>query len=417
MKFKFIANACGVFTSRGGKTLLTDPWLNDGVFEGSWCHFHKLENNIEGLQDVDGIYLSHIHPDHFDQRFFKFPKNIPIFLLNSKTNFLIKNLKTLGYTNLSLIKSGDSKEFYDFKITLFAPFAKHAFYADTTGVGNIIDSALVIENDGVIAFNANDNTPDRAASEMIVKRFGKIDLLMHNYNNAGPYPACFGNLSTEIKRDKSRFTLEKNFKLMSHNIQIMKPRFTLPFAGAYVLGGKLNYKNEFLGTATWDECAAYINSKHLDTTVVCLRENDTFDLKNGHSDRPYIPVDLAELKAYTASLSDMKYPYESDNEPDMSILEKDVRLARGRMFERGARLGLICESDIKIDFGDRFCYMSSSCETKCHLSCEIDPRLLRRILNRESHWNNAEIGCHIEFVRDPDYYSLDTHTLLQFLHL
>ena len=43
-------------------------------------------------------------------------------------------------------------------------------------------------------------------------------------------------------------------------------------------------------------------------------------------------------------------------------------------------------------------------------------RLLKRILKREAHWNNAEIGCHIDFIRVPDTYSPDIHWVLSFLH-
>jgi hypothetical protein len=51
------------------------------------------------------------------------------------------------------------------------------------------------------------------------------------------------------------------------------------------------------------------------------------------------------------------------------------------------------------------------------LTCSLDSRLMRRILDRVSHWNNAEIGCHIQFVRTPNSYEPDLHTALQFLHL
>jgi len=46
------------------------------------------------------------------------------------------------------------------------------------------------------------------------------------------------------------------------------------------------------------------------------------------------------------------------------------------------------------------------------LPVALDNKLLRRILDRTSHWNNAEIGCHISFIRDPN-----TYTALQFFHL
>ena len=96
MKFTFIANACGIFTFSCGTRLLMDPWLDDGVFEGSWCHYPPLRTTHQDLQDVDAIYLSHIHPDHYDERFFDYPKDIPIFILKSKYNFLYKNLNAEG---------------------------------------------------------------------------------------------------------------------------------------------------------------------------------------------------------------------------------------------------------------------------------------------------------------------------------
>ena len=38
------------------------------------------------IQNVDGIYVSHIHPDHYDERYFKFSKDIPLIILNEGPN-------------------------------------------------------------------------------------------------------------------------------------------------------------------------------------------------------------------------------------------------------------------------------------------------------------------------------------------
>ena len=38
------------------------------------------------------------------------------------------------------------------------------------------------------------------------------------------------------------------------------------------------------------------------------------------------------------------------------------------------------------------------------------------ILNREVFFDDAQIGCHINFKREPDKYEYDAMTLLQFLH-
>jgi aspartyl/asparaginyl beta-hydroxylase (cupin superfamily) len=47
----------------------------------------------------------------------------------------------------------------------------------------------------------------------------------------------------------------------------------------------------------------------------------------------------------------------------------------------------------------------------------MDERLLRRILDRQAYWNNAEIGAHIGFHRAPNRYEPDLHLGLQFFHL
>ena len=100
MKVKFISNACCIVETNTGTQILTDPWIENGVFEGSWCHFHKLKTTINDLKNIDAIYLSHIHPDHYDDRFFNFPKDIPIIVLDHGLNFLHRKLLDSGYKNL-----------------------------------------------------------------------------------------------------------------------------------------------------------------------------------------------------------------------------------------------------------------------------------------------------------------------------
>ncbi len=419
MKFKFIANACGIFTSGSGKTILCDPWIEDGVFDGSWCHFHKLETKIEDLKNVDALYISHVHPDHFDTRNFDYRKDIPIFVLDHGFNFLHKNLNSMGYNNLIKVKNGETIKYEDFRVTLYAPFAKHNFFEDVAAVGNLIDSAIVIEADGVTAFNANDNTPTIKACEMIKNKFGKIDLALMNYNAAGPYPSCFNNLSETEKFIEHKNVLNKNFDYLLNNLEVLDSKMYLPFAGAYVIGGKLSHKNKYLGTTNWDECAEYIkmNIKN-ETEVICLRENDEIDLTTGKKNNQYIPIDTKEMKRYiNEELSKIKYDYENDEEVNAQELKNDLIVSSKKMLERCSKISLVPDMDVYIDINDEQINICKAENSKGSLYCSLDLRLLKRILNKNSHWNNAEIGCHIDFVRSPNYYSPDMHTMLQFLHL
>ena len=134
MKFKFICNACGIFIGSKGTTLLMDPWLDDGVFEGSWCNFPPIKTQHSDLQHVDIIYLSHIHPDHYDDRFFNYRKDIPILILDDKYNFLDKKLTSKGYTNILKLK--DENEF-KFNLTSVAPSTHTLNITLYDSVGNV----------------------------------------------------------------------------------------------------------------------------------------------------------------------------------------------------------------------------------------------------------------------------------------
>ena len=100
MKFEFISNACGIFHGSKKTKILCDPWVVNKVFEGSWFNYPPLKTQIKDLQEVDAIYLSHVHPDHYDERNFNFPKKIPIIILNEGPNFLKKNLIKKGIITL-----------------------------------------------------------------------------------------------------------------------------------------------------------------------------------------------------------------------------------------------------------------------------------------------------------------------------
>jgi UDP-MurNAc hydroxylase len=420
--FEFIGNACGIFTGKEGTRVLCDPWIVNGVFEGSWYHYPPLTTKPDDIHNVDAVYISHLHPDHFDERYFDFPKDMPIFVLEHGPNFLRKKLLELGYNNLILIKDGETVPFKEFTITLFAPFTTHNFHE--AEVGNLIDSAMIIDCNGVKAFNANDNTPTSEACVSLKERFGKIDLAMINYNAAGPYPASFANLSDNEKRSEHDRILDRNIAYMHNLVETLEPRMVLPFAGAYILGGQLARLNDFLGTTTWDVCAQKLNEIGLSNTeVVRLREHDVLNIETGESNREYTPLSSEHLQQYIKQVSGDTYPYESDNTPALAQIIADLETASDRMRQRMARAGISSDRTVTIDVDGKPIQIhpvfSTDTDTNAtpRLACVMDPRLLRRILDRVSHWNNAEIGCHVEFNRVPNEYQPDLHTALQFLHL
>lgn len=48
--------------------ILCDPWFTDGVYDGSWFRWPRVP---EFTDPVDAIWVSHLHPDHYDPVFLK----------------------------------------------------------------------------------------------------------------------------------------------------------------------------------------------------------------------------------------------------------------------------------------------------------------------------------------------------------
>ena len=412
----FIGNAGGIFTGSKGTKILCDPWIVDGVYEGAWYHYPPLKTTLSDIQNVDGIYVSHIHPDHYDERNFNFPKDIPLIILNEGPNFLKKNLINKGYNNFIEVKDNQTIEFKEFHLTLYKPFTGHIY--EESLIGNLIDSSLVLENDGVTAINFNDNQPDENACSFLKNKFKSIDLAMLNYNAAGPYPSCFDNLTTKEKISENQRILKRNFDRLCNIIPILQPKSVLPFAGAYIIGGKNYYKNEYLGTTTWDECADYLNENlKFNSKVFCLRENQTYDIKNQKQLEKYEKLDVNEMKQYIQSLKDKKYEYENDQMPDISELKDNINLASNRFKDRVKKFNIELKSNVYLKIKNEDVQIVRGKVADRHLYCDLDLRLLNRILHKKVHWNNAEIGTHINFKRIPNKMDPDVHTCMSFFHL
>ena len=105
MKFKFLGNAGGTFLGSKGTKILCDPWIVDGVFEGSWYHYPPLKKNIRHSKR-DNICKSR-SPTILMMKF-PFPKDIPLIILDEGPNFL-KNLMKMGYDNFVEIRDNQTK--------------------------------------------------------------------------------------------------------------------------------------------------------------------------------------------------------------------------------------------------------------------------------------------------------------------
>ncbi len=102
IKVTYYYSACvGIKTK--DVSILCDPWFTDGIYDGSWYQYPKLSNPAVTIGRYDIIYVSHIHPDHYDSTFLReYIKSYPdtkIVIAPFKNNYLSKKMTTDGFTH------------------------------------------------------------------------------------------------------------------------------------------------------------------------------------------------------------------------------------------------------------------------------------------------------------------------------
>ena len=191
----------------------------------------------------------------------------------------------------------------------------------------------------------------------------------------------------------------------------------MPFAGA-CYWWKNYKKNDYLGTTTWDVCADYLEKNlNFETKIFCLNENQIFDISSLKREGNYQKVNIEEMKNYIEKIKTEKYDYELDEFPCLEKLEEDVKLARVKLKERTNKYKINLKSNVYLEFNGKKIKILDGIEKNQNLFCSLDNRLLRRILDKKSHWNNAEIGTHISFKREPNKMDPDVHTMMSFFHI
>lgn len=444
MRIQFISSACTLI-EHAGLRILCDPWLTEGIYYGSWYHYPLPALTTKDFQDVDYIYISHIHPDHCDIESLKqFPTTIPVLIHDYQEKFLLNLLKRVGFERI--IEVLHHQPFFfsdDFQVEILAAdncdptkcgrwFGCHLEGAPTKSTQ--IDSMAVFSGNGQVVVNTNDCPFDlaRDVCQYVLAKYSSIDFLLVGYSGAGPYPQCMANYTDQEKlvlgaAKKQSFL----FQAMSY-IQVLQPKFFLPFAGQYTLGGYLSELNPFRGVPELEELpqifSGLLAKAQLNSQLVLLNSGEWFDVPTQKASAPFTPPDPQKRKEFIEqNLKNKTMSYEQAPFPSFEELTKKMENAYQHLLIKQKEFGFFSPTSIYIDVGQQDLFQISYNKggvkivkqeeiKEPFVHIQIDPRLLNLILDRKAHWNNAEIGSHLRFDRRPDIYERGLYNFLSYLH-
>lgn len=199
------------------KKFIFDVIKNTNFYNNSWLFFPSQVND-KRIFDVDAVFVSHIHGDHYDPGLLKKiqQKKIPIYILDGRPSFN----KDLKEKKINFKKIPVNQKFY---------IDKNVWVLGCLHEYNDIDSSLIISNDKLSVYHGNDNFITDKTLVPFKKKVGKVDVACIPFAFIHFYPYLLKTLSNKKNKDEAK-RLENLF--MNYGIQqakILKPEVIIPF--------------------------------------------------------------------------------------------------------------------------------------------------------------------------------------------
>lgn len=214
MMFKVLSHA-GLLVEHKQVSLVCDPWILGSCYWRSWWNYPPVSKELVNSLKPDFIYLTHIHWDHFHgPSLEKFSKETPFLVPKGNYGRIKQDLIKLGFRNVTELRHGESFQLSDgFRITSYQ-------------FGIFLDSAVLIEADGVKLLNLNDSKHMGPTLKQIVDRHHPIDFVFRSHSSAN------SRLSYQImdKPEEKTDDMEKYIEDFAWTVRASGAKYAIPFA-------------------------------------------------------------------------------------------------------------------------------------------------------------------------------------------
>ena len=261
---KFI-NHASILISNGRKTVLTDPWYSGTSFDDGWMLLYENKiNEIERILDeVNFIWISHEHPDHFS---IKFLLNYEDILKQKKVKFIFQKTQDKRVVNFLKVKN-----FEFIELDNNVSYLIDDDFEIKIQTCDFYDSALIINLNGKKIFNINDcPLKSNAQLENFKKLYGECDFLFTQFS----YAAWKGGKNNLNWRKNSA---EEKIQTLKNQSKILNAKYTIPFASFIKFCDLYNfYLNDSINTPA----KIIEKTKDINSNILFLKPYQSIDLDN-----------------------------------------------------------------------------------------------------------------------------------------
>ncbi len=215
MDIQFISHASVIIKS-GGIKLWTDPWITGKAFNNSWSLLGSPYYSEEMLHDIDYIWISHEHPDHFNFATLEslpeeFKSRVTVLFQTQNSDRVFCELKNFGFKNFKPLTNRK-------RVYLSEQLYVYCFQA------HFGDSCLGVSNGKELIFDINDAELSASEAKKILGELGgHIDVVLNQFSLAGYHGYM------DFDKYLPVYAEEKLQRLL-RNHRELKANLTIPFA-------------------------------------------------------------------------------------------------------------------------------------------------------------------------------------------
>ena len=258
LKSFFLSSADGLYylshasilVKLSGKNFLFDPVLAKPPHLGSWLFYPEMKIDA-CLLDVDAVFISHQHQDHFDVDFLKqLPKKTRIYIVAGRPQFS----KMLNNEGIIYSEIPENKIFdLDGGVTCIG--VTHEY--------NGIDSAIAISNGKFTIYHGNDCFLSGEKLEIVKKFYPKIDVACIPFAYVHWYPFLLDDVSEAWRTQESDRLIKKYLDYGLAQIEDLQPSIAIPFgANMFYFDDVDSHHNKaVVSPLDFEEYAAHVNFK------------------------------------------------------------------------------------------------------------------------------------------------------------
>jgi UDP-MurNAc hydroxylase len=421
---RFLGHA-GLDIHLGGTRVLCDPWLSPrGAFVANWHQFPSTVGVIDpaSLRGASWVYVSHIHPDHFDaETLATLPRDVRVLIARFPSRELREGIDALGFREVveaapgQWVRLGDGVEAQ----VLIDP------------AGYIEDSCLVLRGPQGTIVDQNDCALDGPGLDLLAALRPLIHFVQ--FSGASYFPAVYDFPPERMRLHVQRYRELLMSRFLEATRRVGAPH-VVPFAGPPCFLEDRNFHLNFDGIyfdhgelaamvgARAPEVAARLRPLQPGSTVTGLGT----DALSFPADPPPYASKAAYLEAYRRRRAPLIAAYVEELRASAPPLDGPALADYLRVFfgvpELLGDMALVFELRLRggpsawVDFRTRPVRILSEPPGPSHYRIECDAFWVAWIVAGRLTWYDLMQSGRATLHRDPDVYSVGLMNHLNFRH-